>query len=121
MNIRRKIILSSALMFILPVILICIVTVLFLAIFILSYSAQEHLNIIELLNPTMLVQTIGSVIVSNPDSVKYLYLWLFICLAIIICVIFANTVILSKSICTPIRELTKSVDSMKYGDFDWGF
>ncbi len=118
MNIRRKIILSGTLMFVLPVVLISIITIIFLAIFVLSYSAQGHINIIELLSPTALVQTVADVVQKNPKSMQCVYLWLVVCLAASVGVISANTVILTKSIFTPIRELTKSVDSMKRGEFN---
>lgn len=118
MNIRRKIILSATLTFVLPVVLISIITVIFLAIFVLSYSAQAHTNIIELLNPAALVPAICDAVRCDPKFVQTLWLWLFVCLLVIVAVIFANTVILSKSIFTPIRELTKSVDSMKRGEFN---
>lgn len=119
MNIRRRIILSSILVLTVTVALIAAVTMIFIVIFALYYPLQSiGMNIGDLFDISGLMQALVTAMETSSTALRSFYLWLVICAVIIIGVILANTIILSKSIYTPIRELTRSVDRMKNGDFE---
>jgi len=119
MRMKKKFMLSNIIMLAVPILLIGIITVIFLAIFILAYPAYNiNITMIDLLNPTILIQTIGGFIQNNPDSFRYILLWMALCLIIALGTITINTTLLSKSICAPIQELTKAVEDMTDGNFD---
>ncbi len=119
MNMRKKFIISNIIMLVAPILLIAVITFLFVATFIITYPTYaENITLIDLLDPSFLISTLGGIIKENPSAVKYIFLWILCSLLIIIGVITINTIILSHSILHPIRELTKAVEYMKHGNLD---
>lgn len=120
MRMRKKFTISNILMFVTPIILIGVITVLFMGIFIYLFPAHEFdISKIELLNLRTLVQYMGEFVSRNPSSGIYIIIWIALCVFILIATVTAISFILSKSILVPIRELTSAAKSIKNGNLDF--
>ena len=86
MKIKQKFHLYNFILFAVPIAIIGIVSVLFLIIFIAKFPADElYISRASLINPSMLIQAIGSFFSHNPSAITYVAVYAFICISV--CVI----------------------------------
>lgn len=120
MKIRQKFSFYNLIMFLAPVLMIGIVSVVFLIIFIMKFPVEElSLTRAALLNPVTLIRAFGQFFKDHPESVSYIFLWLFICMAIIALSTTIVTRIMVHSIEKPIQSLTDSVESIATGHLNF--
>ncbi len=103
-------------MFLAPVLMIGVVSVVFLIIFIMKFPVEElSLSRAALLNPVTLIRAFGQFFKNHPESISYVFLWLLICTVIIAVSTTVVTRLMVRSIERPIKSLTDSVESIKNG------
>lgn len=120
MKMQKKFIISNIIMFVTPVVLIGVITVLFMLIFIFFFPAQDfYVSKIDLLNLPTLIQYTGEFISQNPSSMLYIFIWLALCIVILVSTMSVTSFMLSKSIVVPIKELTKAANNIKDGNLDF--
>lgn len=120
MKMRSKFTLSNILMFLTPIFLIGVITVLFIAVFIVVFPSQEFdVAKISLLKPRTLLSYVGVFIGRNPQGMTYILIWLALCVLVIISTVSIVSFTLSKSIVNPIHELTRAAENIKNGNLDF--
>ena len=116
MKIRQKFSFYNLIMFLAPVLMIGVVSVVFLIIFIMKFPVEElSLSRAALLNPVTLIRAFGQFFKNHPGSISYVFLWLLICTVIIAVSTTVVTRLMVRSIERPIKSLTDSVESIKNG------
>lgn len=116
MKIRQKFSFYNLIMFLAPVLMIGVVSVVFLIIFIMKFPVEElSLSRAALLNPVTLIRAFGQFFKNHPESISYVFLWLLICTVIIAVSTTVVTRLMVRSIERPIKSLTDSVESIKNG------
>lgn len=120
MKMRKKFTLSNILMFLTPILLIGVITVLFLGIFIAAFPAREfNISKLQLFDFRSLMQYIGVFIAKNPQGIMYIVLWLLLCVMILFGTVSIISLTLSKSIIEPIHRLTRAAENIKNGNLDF--
>ncbi len=120
MSIKKKFIISNVIMLVVPVVLIFFLGMLFVMGFVIVSPAYNiTMTIQDLFQPKELLSHIGLFISVNPSAQWCLLIWIIASVIIVVGVITGITVILSKSILNPIRELTLAADKIKTGKLDF--
>lgn len=108
MSIKRKFMICSVIMLVIPVVLILLLSVLLLAVF-------------ALLNPTVELSLTEGLEISNPVVMKFIVIWAAMALVVVIATGIAVTSYLSRSILRPLQELNAAMEHMKNGDLNYEF
>jgi signal transduction histidine kinase len=120
LSIKKKFIISNVIMLVVPVVLIFFLGMLFVMGFVIVSPAYNiTMTIQDLFQPKELLSHIGLFISVNPSAQWCLLIWIIASVIIVVGVITGITVILSKSILNPIRELTLAADKIKTGKLDF--
>ncbi len=105
MSLKRKFLICSLVMLLVPVLLILLLSVCLLAVF-------------ALLHPFSLAEGIA---LSNPAVMRYIILWAVMAIAVVVTSGAIVTAYLSRSILRPISEITGAMEHMKNGDLTYEF
>ena len=100
MSLKRKFLICSLVMLLVPVLLILLLSVCLIAVF-------------ALLHPFSLDEGIT---LSNPAVMRYIILWALMAIAVVLTTGTIVTAYLSRSILRPISEITVAMEHMKNGD-----
>lgn len=120
MKIRTKFTLYNIMMLIAPILLIGVISVCFLIIFIMKYPVEE-LNITRaaLIDPKIFTEALGEFFKGNPSALGYIFLWLVICVALIIASTTITTRLMTNSVEKPINDLALSAALIRNGNLDF--
>lgn len=105
MSLKRKFLICSLVMLLVPVLLIFLLSVCLVAVF-------------ALLHPFSLAEGIA---LSNPAVMRYIILWAVMAIAVVVTSGAIVTAYLSRSILRPISEITVAMEHMKNGDLTYEF
>ncbi len=105
MSLKRKFLICSLVMLLVPVLLILLLSVCLVAVF-------------ALLHPFSLDEGIT---LSNPAVMRYIILWALMAIAVVLTTGAIVTAYLSRSILRPISEITVAMEHMKNGDLTYEF
>lgn len=105
MSLKRKFLICSLVMLLVPALLILLLSVCLVAVF-------------ALLHPFSLVEGIA---LSNPAVMRYIILWAVMAIAVVVTSGAIVTAYLSRSILRPISEITVAMEHMKNGDLTYEF
>lgn len=120
MSIKKKFIISNVIMLVVPILLILLLGMLFVMGFVIVSPAYNiTMTLQDLFQPKELLRHIGLFISVNPSAQWCLLIWMIASVIIVVGVITGITVILSKSILSPIRQLTSAADKIKTGKLDF--
>lgn len=120
MKIRQRFAISNIIMLVTPIILMGVISAAFLVIFVMKYPVEQmYITRAALLNPRVLSRAIGDFFQKNPGAVYYIFIWLAICIAVMVISTTLTTRYLSRSIEKPITELKNAADNIRNGNLDF--
>lgn len=108
MSIKRKFLICSVVMLVIPVVLILLLSVILLAAF-------------ALLNPSVEFSLTEGISISDPMVMKFVVIWAAMALMVVLTTGAAITAYLSRSILHPLEELNTAMEHMKEGDLSYEF
>lgn len=120
MKIKRKFMISNVAMFLIPIILISIISAVFLIIFVMRYPVHElQISRAALLSPKIFSKALGDFFSMNPSAIRYVFIWGVACVVIAAVTTTVATTRLAYSIIRPIMELTDAANRIREGDLDF--
>jgi signal transduction histidine kinase len=120
MKIKQKFHLYNFILFAVPIAIIGIVSVLFLIIFIAKFPADElYISRASLINPSMLIQAIGSFFSHNPSAITYVAVYAFICISVCVVCGTLSTRRLADSLEKPVYRLRCDIDRIRNGELNF--
>lgn len=120
MKIKQRFTIYNVIMLLTPIILMGVISVCFLIIFVLKYPVEElQISRAALIDPHVFSQAVGDFFQKNPGAFQPIFLWLGLCLTVMILTTTLVTMRMSRSITKPIAELTKAAENIRMGDLDF--
>lgn len=120
MKLRQKFGFYNFILIATPILLIGVLSVIFIAVFILKFPVEEmHITRASLINPLILTRAAAAFFTKNPTAITYIFIWILLC--IIICVL-TNTIITRRIVSTlerSIHELRSNVDTIRDGNLNF--
>lgn len=120
MKIKRKFMISNVAMFLIPIVLISIISAIFLIIFVMRYPVHElQISRAALLSPKIFSRALGDFFTMNPSAIRYVCIWAIACVVIAVVTTTVATTRLARSIIRPIRDLTEAANQIREGKLDF--
>ena len=120
MKLRQKFGFYNFILIATPILLIGVLSVIFIAVFILKFPVEEmHITRASLINPLILTRAAAAFFAKNPTAITYVFIWILLC--IIICAL-TNTIITRRIVSTlerSIHELRSNVDTIRDGNLNF--
>lgn len=103
-----------------PILLMGVISVVFLMIFVLKYPVEElQISRAALMNPQIFSHAVGDFFQRNPEAFQPVFLWLGLCLAVMVVTTTLVTMRMSRIVTRPIAELTKAAEQIRCGNLDF--
>lgn len=120
MKIKRRFTLSNLLMLITPILGIGVISAVFAIVFLGKYSLEAMGIGREYADSSMsILKGLIEFIQKNPDAMKLILLYIILCILAVAIPVTVLTKGLSKSICTPISQLTDAAKKIKNDNLDF--
>lgn len=120
MKLRQKFSFYNFILIAAPIFLIGVLSVLFIAVFILKFPVEDmQITRASLINPLILTKAAATFFTDNPTAITYIFIWVLMC--IIICVI-TNTIITGRIVSAlerSIHQLRSNVDTIRDGNLNF--
>lgn len=117
MKIRKYFGFCNLIMLLVSITLICAATLAFIVIFIMKFPVEElYVTRAALLQPVVLVETMGSFFRGNPLAFGYVLLWAAVCIAILSATTTIMTKRMSQRITRSLYEVVKAAERVQGGD-----
>lgn len=120
MKLRQKFSFYNFILIAAPIFLIGVLSVLFIAVFILKFPVEDmQITRASLINPLILTKAAATFFTDHPTAITYIFIWALMC--IIICVI-TNTIITGRIVSAlerSIHQLRSNVDTIRDGNLNF--
>lgn len=120
MKLRQKFSFYNFILIAAPIFLIGVLSVLFIAVFILKFPVEDmQITRTSLINPLILTKAAATFFTDNPTAITYIFIWALLC--IIICVM-TNTIITGRIVSSlerSIHQLRSNVDTIRDGNLNF--
>lgn len=120
MKIKRRFMIYNVLMLLTPIVLIGVISVCFLAEFIMKYPVEElQISRASLLDPSVFSQAAGDFFQNNPAALQTIWVWAGLCVLVLVVSTTVFTTLMSRSLSRPIADLTEAAESIRNGNLDF--
>lgn len=120
MKIKNKFAIYNIIMLITPILLIGVISVCFLIVFIFQFPVEQlAIHRSDLLNPVVFSEAVGEFLKGNPSAPRYIFIWISICIILLVSSTTIVTKAMSKSIENTINDLARAANDIRNGNLDF--